>query len=197
MERRTEKDGVNGIITIPNILSGIRLLLIPVIVWLYCFRKAYVWATAVLMVSGLTDIADGFIARHFHMISDLGKILDPVADKLTQGVTLVCLGTRFLPMLILGIALAVKEIVTGMQSLYVVSKTKKVKCADWHGKVVTSLLYLTMAAHILWVDIPSGVTVFMTALCLGMMCLSFALYLRRNLKQINENKIVRMEARES
>ncbi len=48
-----------------------------------------------LLLSGVTDLADGFIARHFHMISDLGKVLDPVADKLTQAAVLFCLITRF------------------------------------------------------------------------------------------------------
>ena len=62
------------------------------------------------MLSGLTDLADGYIARRFHMISNLGKILDPVADKLTQAAMLICLFTRFPHMLQLIVIMAVKEL---------------------------------------------------------------------------------------
>ena len=65
------------ILTIPNLLSMFRILLIPLIVWLYCGRQDYPLAAWVLLLSGATDIADGFIARRFHMVSDLGKVLDP------------------------------------------------------------------------------------------------------------------------
>lgn len=52
-------------------------------------------AVAVLALSGITDILDGFIARRFGMVSDVGKILDPVADKLTQGAVILCLAFRY------------------------------------------------------------------------------------------------------
>ena len=84
------------IITIPNILSFFRLCLIPVIIWLYTVEKNDAAAGAVLILSGATDVADGFIARHFHMISDLGKVLDPIADKLTQAAMLFSLCTVLL-----------------------------------------------------------------------------------------------------
>ena len=85
----------NKILTIPNLLSLFRLCLIPVFMWLYCVEKNYLWTGIILIISGLTDTVDGFVARHFNMISDLGKILDPVADKLTQAAMLFCLLTRF------------------------------------------------------------------------------------------------------
>ena len=85
----------NKILTIPNMLSLFRLCLIPVIMWLYCVKENYLWAGIILIVSGITDTVDGFVARHFHMTSDLGKVLDPVADKLTQAARLVWLLTRF------------------------------------------------------------------------------------------------------
>lgn len=186
----------NKIITIPNILSAFRILLIPVIVWLYCGKKEYGAAAGVLVLSGVTDVADGFIARRFNMTSDLGKMLDPVADKLTQGVTLLCLGTRFAAMLALGLVLVAKEVFTGVHSLTVVRRTKQVKSADWHGKVVTCLLYLTMAVHILWPAVPHGVTVCMAGVCLAMMAVSFVLYFRRNLAQVREDGAARCEGAE-
>lgn len=73
----------NGCMTVPNLLSVIRIILIPVFGVLY-YRGHVMWAVIVLFISGLTDFFDGKIARKFNQISDLGKILDPIADKLTQ-----------------------------------------------------------------------------------------------------------------
>lgn len=67
----------NQILTIPNLLSVVRLALIPVIVWLYSYEKNYYAAIGVILLSGATDIIDGWIARHFNMISDFGKAIDP------------------------------------------------------------------------------------------------------------------------
>ena len=85
----------NKIITIPNILSFFRLCLIPVIVWQYTVNNNYTLSLWILALSGLTDIADGIIARKFGMISNFGKAFDPVADKQTQIAVLFCLVTRF------------------------------------------------------------------------------------------------------
>lgn len=70
-----------NILTIPNLLSLIRILLIPFIIWLYCAQKAYLHTIIVIALSGFTDIIDGKIARKFNMVSDVGKVLDPVADS--------------------------------------------------------------------------------------------------------------------
>ena len=78
------------ILTIPNLLSLVRIGLIPVIIWLYCVKKEYTLAVAVIFLSGVTDIVDGWIARHFNMVSDFGKILDPLADKLLVCSALIC-----------------------------------------------------------------------------------------------------------
>ena len=92
MHRIFNKDQV---LTIPNLLSVIRLALIPLIVWLYVGKQAYSAAVIVILISGATDIIDGAIARRFHMVSDLGKILDPIADKLTQGAVILCLAVKY------------------------------------------------------------------------------------------------------
>ena len=108
------KDYKNKIITMPNILSFFRLCLIPLIIWLYCVKQEYVWTFFVVGFSGLTDVVDGFIARRFNMISNFGKALDPIADKLTQLAMLVCLGLRFPWMFMLAAFLAAKELTTGI-----------------------------------------------------------------------------------
>ena len=88
------------IITIPNVLSFFRILLIPFIIWFYCYKKDYTLTLVVIIVSGLTDVIDGFIARRFNMISDFGKIFDPFADKLTQITIINCLITTYKYMII-------------------------------------------------------------------------------------------------
>lgn len=180
MNEHTTPERENRIITIPNILSVCRIIMIPVFIWVYCCRKEYPLAFLILCLSGITDLVDGFIARTFHMVSNLGKALDPLADKLTQGAVLLCLGSRYPQMLFLAGLLVAKEIITGLMSLSAIHKTKEVKGADWHGKVTTCLLYFTMLLHILWGGIPQTASVLLTVLCVIMMAVSFVMYFRRN-----------------
>ena len=178
----------NKILTIPNMLSFFRLCLIPVIMWLYCVEDNYLWAGIVLIVSGITDTVDGFVARHFHMTSDLGKVLDPVADKLTQAGMLFCLLTPF-PLMILPPGIMVlKEFFMGVTGLMVIQKTGKVFGADWHGKVTTWLLYAMMILHVFWYNIPAGLSRVLIAACVVMMLISLVLYGRHNLKALREDR---------
>lgn len=78
---------------LPNILTIIRFLLIPVIV-LFALNNNYIAAIVVLTISGITDILDGYIARRFNLISDFGKLMDPFADKATQLTILVVLSIK-------------------------------------------------------------------------------------------------------
>lgn len=164
------------IITVPNILSLFRLCLIPVIIWLYCVKKNYLWTTVILLLSGLTDAADGIIARRFNMISDLGKMIDPVADKLTQIATLFCLVSRFRYMLIPFVVLTVKEIIAAVLNMLAMKKTGNVTGALWHGKVNTFLLYTMMLIHLVWYNIPAAVSNILIFVCTAMMVVSAVLY---------------------
>ncbi len=177
MER---KDYKKAIFTIPNLLSLFRLCLILVIVWLYVREENYQWAGYILILSGLTDIVDGFLARHFHMISDVGKVLDPIADKLTQAVMLICLMVRYPDILWPFALLVAKETFMAISGLLVIKRTGKVLGANWHGKAATVLLYATMFLHIFWHDIPSLLSQSSIAACTGMILLSFVLYGLRN-----------------
>lgn len=177
------------IFTIPNVLSFFRLCLIPVIVWLYCFKEDYLWTTLILALSGITDIADGIIARHFGMISDLGKALDPVADKLTQIVMLFCLVTRFPYMLIPLVILTLKEIFAAVTGLLTIKKSGKVMGAVWHGKANTILLYAMMLIHLIWFGIPAVVSNVLITVCTAMMLISAVLYGIRNIKVLTGKNI--------
>lgn len=182
MEQNTRKQ----LFTIPNLLSFLRLCMIPLIIWLYCAQKNYVLTAVVLVLSGLTDTIDGFIARRFNMVTDLGKALDPIADKLTQASVMFCLLTRFQMMLVPLLLLIFKEVCSGIMSLFVIKKTGKVCGADWHGKVCTWLLYAMMFLHIVWFDISRQWSTALISICVIMMTVSFALYMVRNYRMLTK-----------
>ena len=179
MRRVFKKD---QILTIPNLLSVIRLLMIPVIVWLYMIKEQYGTAVFVIFLSGLTDVADGIIARKFHMVSDFGKILDPVADKLTQFTVIVCLTKTYDWMMALVILFFIKEICMAAMGYVVMKKKDSVNSAKWYGKANTVLLYTVMMLLILIPGIPMSIANIMIALCGFMMLLSLILYIRFYIK---------------
>ena len=164
------------IFSIPNILSFFRIALIPLIVWSYCSLNNYPLTLFMIALSGATDIVDGFIARKFNMITDFGKALDPIADKLTQGVIMICLVSRFPLMLLPVILLTVKELLSFTLRLIVFARTEKIACANWHGKLATFMIYITIALHVIWFAIPQNVSYIMITLTSAVMFLSFAMY---------------------
>ena len=172
------------IITIPNILSLFRLCLIPVIMWLYIVKNDYFWTLLILILSGVTDIVDGIIARKFNMISDFGKVFDPIADKLTQMAMLFCLVSRFNHMIYPLVILIFKEVCTGITSLISIRRTSTVKGDAWHGKLTTVSLYVMMAIHLVWFNIPQTVSLIMVGVCIGIMLMSFIMYTIQNVKAI-------------
>ncbi len=176
----------SSIFTVPNILSFLRLLMIPFFVWLYIQKQDYVSCGVVLILSGLTDMVDGYIARHFHQITDLGKALDPVADKLTQIFMLFCLCTTYPKMWVPVILLIVKEISAGLFNLIIFRRKKEVHGAVWHGKVTTALLYSMLILHVFWVTIPPVLSNLLVGACVLMMLLSLLLYTKRYIGILKE-----------
>lgn len=146
-------DTQSKILTIPNILSFFRLCLIPVIMWLYCVKDNYLWAGITLILSGITDTVDGFVARHFHMTSDLGKMLDPVADKLTHAALAVCLAFRYPAMKYLIALMVVKEGFMAVMGVVNMRHGCKLKGAKWFGKVCTATLFFLMLALVVFPEI--------------------------------------------
>ncbi len=182
-----KSENKDKVITIPNILSFFRICLIPIIVWLYIVEEKPKEAGFVLILSGITDITDGFIARTFNMTSDLGKVLDPIADKLTQATMLICLLVRFPLMIITFLVLIVKEIYMGLSGLLIIKKTGIVLGAQWHGKAATALLYSMMIIHLFWPDITITISNILIFACTVMIIVSFILYAIRNTKALKQN----------
>ncbi len=172
------------IFTIPNILSFVRILLIPIIIYLYCAKSNYLWALIILAISGLTDVIDGFIARKFNMITDFGKFIDPLADKSTQIAVLICLVSRFKLMLLPLVILLVKEVFALILRYVAFKKTGEIKSAEWHGKVSTILLYVLMGIHIMWFNVNMTLSIILILLVSAVMIFSCSLYSLSTIKQI-------------
>lgn len=164
------------IVTIPNLLSLVRLAIIPLIVWLYCGAKNYYAAIGMILLSGATDIVDGWIARHFNMISDFGKILDPVADKLTQATLLLCLLSKYRLMWGLVSLFAVCEITKLILGAVVMKKHDEVNSAKWYGKLNTVVIYAIIMVLILFPNINGIVANCLMLLCGAIMLMAHVLY---------------------
>jgi cardiolipin synthase len=128
------------ILTIPNVMSGFRIVLIPLIVVSY-LNEQFFCAAVILILSGLTDILDGYIARRFGQISDLGKILDPVADKLTQLAVAAVFVVKHPILLWLFIVLLIKELYMSVAGVILIRKGVRPFNSCWWGKLSTVLLY--------------------------------------------------------
>lgn len=148
------------IFTIPNILSLFRICLVPLIIYIYLFTELNILAGCLIILSGLTDIIDGYIARHFNQISDLGKILDPFADKLTIISILFCVAYKNNYFVIFLGAEIIKDIIVIVTSYIETKITGKINGAKWPGKVCTCIAYLITMIHIFWVNIPFEVSIF-------------------------------------
>ena len=132
---------------VPNALTIIRFLLIPVIV-ISIFNGDYIIAFIFFTVSGITDIADGFIARKFNLISNFGKLMDPLADKLTQIATIASLTLKdIIPIWILAIVL-LKELIMIAGASFLYGKDVVVY-SKWYGKLATVLFYVAIVFSLL------------------------------------------------
>jgi len=161
--------------TIPNAMSFFRLLLVPVIIWVYLVKNDTTLTIVLLGISALTDVLDGRIARRFHMVSDLGKALDPLADKLTQACIVLCLAfTHPLLWILLGICV-VREPCMAILGYITIKKTNKVPSARWYGKVSTVVLYTTALAILVFPNMPQWIST--SLVVLSIFCVSSALLL--------------------
>lgn len=123
---------------IPNILSALRILMVGV--FIYFFTKAQYFACLITYITAfLTDLLDGFLARRNHWISNIGKVLDPLADKLMLLTALVCFATRgWLPLYMILIVFA-KEL-TMIIGGAILFRKKVVVYSDWFGKLASGFL---------------------------------------------------------
>ena len=178
--------------TIPNVLTYFRFLLIPVFLWLYCFKHSYGAAAWVMAVSAATDVVDGWIARHFHLVTDWGKIVDPFADKLNQIAIAFCLAWRYpLVWILLGILVG-KEFYMGLVALIFIKKTDHVEGSVWYGKAATVGFFFLALLLLILPSVSAPLVLILVLVECGLLLLSMVLYTLRFLrlfKQYQTQKI--------
>lgn len=167
------------LLTIPNLLSLFRLVLIPVYVYIYLHADSamdYFVAAMVLAVSCLTDLIDGKIARHFGMISNVGKILDPLADKATQFTLIICLSIKYPVLIGLVVLFVIKESFQLIAGAINLRKGIMLKGALLSGKICTTVLFISLIIMVMMPQLPYPYVVGLTLIDITFMIISFIDY---------------------
>lgn len=173
------KDWKKEILTIPNLLSLFRLVLIPVYMVIYLNARDpgdHFVAAAILAVSCLTDLIDGKIARHFNMITTVGKVLDPLADKATQFSLIICLAIKYPKLWNVVWLFVAKELFQLIAGSIRLKKGKILKGALITGKVCTTVLFISLIAMVCFPVLPDNVVDFIITVDTIFLCISFGDY---------------------
>ncbi len=166
--------------SIPNLMGYFRLVL--AIVYIVLFYNslnggAYWPVILTIAVSGLTDFFDGKIARKFDMVTEWGKILDPIADKISIAAIILSLFWKYSFMLPMMILYLVKEGFMGIMGLIWVKKGKAVEGAKWYGKVCTFGTYVFMLFILLFHHTPEWIVNILILLNMILMLFTFMMYI--------------------
>ena len=184
---------VNHLFKIPNLLCYLRIILVPVFCIMFFGADTagdYYMAAGIVLISGFTDFLDGQIARRCNMITDVGKLLDPFADKLMQLAMIICLTIKIKFMYLLVIYLVVKEVSMCIAAIVIYKKYKKrLNGAKWYGKVCTAVLYAVMLTLIAFPGLNSNVQKCLIIVCVSALTLAFVMYIRIYIKMLKDTKI--------
>ena len=180
---------------IPNTLSVIRIILVPFFVVLY-LKESYTAATIVLVASGATDCIDGFIARHFNQITEIGKMLDPFADKLTQAAVAVVLAVKYRQVAPLLALFIIKELCMLLAGFIMLKHGKRPTSAQWWGKLATIIFYGVMIIIVAFgggglfglAPLPDNTIIILVSIAAVFMIFSFINYLPQFIKYCKEAK---------
>lgn len=174
-----KKETAREYFSIPNLLSYFRLILIPVYLVVY-FRAEepgdYVWAALVIAVSGFTDMFDGKIARHFNMITEWGKLIDPVADKFTFAAIALSMSFRYPLMGVVFGLYVVKELYMLGMGAVMLRRGFRMDGAQWYGKVCTAVTYAVIFVLLLFPKLPSEWQTALISVQIAVTLMAFALY---------------------
>lgn len=181
-----------NIFNIPNCLCFFRILLIPIFLFIY-FKNYYLFAAFILVLSGISDFLDGFIARKFDMVTDFGKLIDPIADKLTQFTIAITLLFNYPLAWVLLIIIVLKDAMLGIVALYLYDYGLRITGASWWGKVATAYFYVIVIL-LIGLHIPdtfiSTVMIFTGS---ALMALAFILYAKELRYMIKEKEKLKYE----
>ena len=175
------KNWKKEILTIPNLLSLFRIALIPVYLHIYLNADSpgdYTTAAVILAVSCLTDMVDGKIARKFNMITNLGKVLDPIADKLTQLALMICLSLSRKPIRLLLCLFLIKEFFQFCAMVGSYYHGKALNGALMSGKISTTVLFTSLGLMILFPNLSDRTVNVITCISLVFLMVAFVDYIR-------------------
>ena len=183
---------IKDLVAIPNILCYLRIIMVGVFLYIYntaTSQNDYYIAMLVVMVAGITDFLDGRIARKFNMITDLGKVIDPVADKLMQFAMLITLTFNVKNMYMLTIYLIIKEVVLALIA-FIILKTKgrRLNGAKWYGKVCTAVLHVVMLVFVAVPQLNAYLRNALLIVCAAAITLSFVMYIRLYIIMIKDSR---------
>ena len=146
----------------------------------------YYLAAIIILLSGLTDFCDGFIARKFNQVTELGKLIDPVADKLTQAAIITALMFKFKWMFFLVVLFVIKELSMLINGIILLRKGKKLDGAMWFGKVSTAVFYFSTFIIISFPMLNSMVVNILMVISAFFMALSFIMYMIEYVKMYKD-----------
>ena len=141
---------------IPNTITLLRIVLTPLFVCFYLEGELEA-AFVLLAVAAVSDMLDGFVARRFNMVTPLGKVLDPVADKLLQLSMLLCLVSFRSEIWLLLMLHLLREGLLGAMAYALYRRCGRMIAARWYGKLCTALLYSFLGLSLLWTDMPGKI----------------------------------------
>lgn len=184
---------------IPNYISVFRILLVPVYVLLFfgvlggnCFEQPFLAAGLVFLLAGVSDALDGYLARRNHWISDIGKLLDPLADKLLEAAVSICIAIEFKgPFVILSAIVISKEIIMIVGAYLLMSKSNVYVSAVWCGKLATVVWYLLICMLHFFPETAKGASILADTLCIVLilvMIMAFVFYVFNYASQIQTTK---------
>ena len=180
---------------VPNTLSLLRLAMVPIfaVVFFQPFPEARYWAAFVYALAFVTDGLDGWIARHFNQITRLGRILDPLADKLMTFTVIICITAVGIIPVWAVVVFFLKEGAMCLGAMSMLHKIDDVMPANWLGKISTFLFFLVCAALVLFPQIPSKWATGMIAGALAFTILAFLYYLWIYLSVLGNKKPTKTE----
>lgn len=184
------------LLTVPNLLSYLRLALIAPFVSSFLDEK-YIQSAVLLGISGLSDALDGFVARRFNQVTSIGKILDPIADKLTLIAIMICITVLSPIVMPVMIILIIKDFLMLLGGVHLLKNHLTPPAAKWYGKVGTLMFYISVCVIVFLkaaFDYENGIlSVVLLSATAAMMIFSlikyFILYLSL-VKGKGDNKII-------
>ena len=192
MERYMDKSFLCEYFSIPNLMGYFRIALVVVYMVLFyrSMSGAPYWPViATIVISGLTDFFDGKVARKFNMITEWGKILDPIADKMTIGAIILSLSFKYKIITAMVILYILKEGFMAVAGIISIKRGNKIEGAMWYGKVCTFGTYLILIVLLLFPYINIMIVNILVAVNMAIMIFTFAnyiLYYRNMFKKINK-----------